>query len=91
MKRRMDRPSLCLERDERRGDVGSAGSDCCGEENGSKLTTGIILSVQALSIKFDNRSVIQNLKFDVDAGDNMAIIGPNGAGKAAMVISGRKA
>jgi len=55
------------------------------------LTTGTILSVQALSIQFDNRSVIHNLSFAVDAGDNVAIIGPNGAGKAAMVISGRKA
>ena len=87
----MDRPSLFHEHDERRRSASRAGADRYGEEDGSKLTTGIILSVQALSIKFDNRSVIQNLKFDVDAGDNVAIIGPNGAGKAAMVISGRKA
>jgi len=39
------------------------------------LTTGIILSVKALSIQFDNRSVIRNLSFAVDAGDNVAIIG----------------
>ena len=87
----MDQPSLCHEHDERRRSASRAGANRYGEEDGSKLTTGIILSVQALSIKFDNRSVIQNLKFDVDAGDNVAIIGPNGAGKAAMVISGRKA
>ena len=91
MKRRMDRPSLCHEHNERRRNAWRAGADPYGEEDGSTLTMGIILSVQALSIKFDNRSVIQNLKFDVDAGDNVAIIGPNGAGKAAMVISGRKA
>jgi len=39
------------------------------------LTTGTILSVQALSIQFDDRSVIHNLSFAVDAGDNVAIIG----------------
>ena len=49
------------------------------------MTTGIILSVQALSIQFDNRSVIHNLSFAVDAGDNVAIIGPNGAGKTVLL------
>jgi zinc transport system ATP-binding protein len=49
------------------------------------LTTGTILSVQALSIQFDNRSVIHNLSFAVDAGDNVAIIGPNGAGKTVLL------
>jgi zinc transport system ATP-binding protein len=53
--------------------------------DGSKLTTGTILSVQALSIQFDNRSVIHNLSFAVDAGDNVAIIGPNGAGKTVLL------
>jgi ABC-type Mn2+/Zn2+ transport system ATPase subunit len=45
------------------------------------LTTGIILSVQALRIQSDNRSVIHNPSFDVEEGDNVAIIGPNGAVK----------
>ena len=49
------------------------------------MTTGIILSVQALSIQFGNRSVIHNLSFDVDQGENMAIIGPNGAGKTVLL------
>jgi ATPase subunit of ABC transporter with duplicated ATPase domains len=81
----MDRPSLCLERDKRRRDVGSAGSDCCGEGDGGKLTTDIILSVQAPKIGFDNRSVIKELSFDVSEGENVAIIGPNGAGKTVML------
>ena len=55
----------------------AASADRCREKDGSKLTTGIILSVQALKIQFDNRSVIQNLSFEVDDGDNVAIIGPN--------------
>ena len=49
------------------------------------MTTGTILSVQALSIQFDDRSVIHNLSFAVDAGDNVAIIGPNGAGKTVLL------
>ena len=50
------------------------------------MTTGTILSVQALSIQFDDRSVIHNLSFAVDAGDNVAIIGTNGAGKTVVKI-----
>jgi zinc transport system ATP-binding protein len=81
----MDRLSLCPEHNDRPGYVGNAVADCCGEEERSTLTTGIILSVQALSIQFDNRSVIHNLSFDVDKGDNVAIIGPNGAGKTVLL------
>ena len=60
-------------------------ADRRGEKDGSKLTTGIILSVQALKIQFGDRRVIQNLSFDVDEGDNVAIIGPNGAGKTVLL------
>ena len=63
----------------------AASADRCREKDGSKLTTGIILSVQALKIQFYNRSVIQNLSFEVDDGDNVAIIGPNGAGKTVLL------
>jgi len=44
-----------------------------------------ILSVRDLQVKFGNRSVIQNLSFDVEAGDNLAIVGPNGAGKTVLL------
>jgi zinc transport system ATP-binding protein len=46
---------------------------------------GNILSVRDLQVRFGNRSVIQNLSFKVDAGDNLAIIGPNGAGKTVLL------
>ncbi|MGC9225365.1 MAG: metal ABC transporter ATP-binding protein [Terracidiphilus sp.] len=49
------------------------------------MTMGSILSVRALNIHFGSRSVIQNLNFEVDAGDNLAIIGPNGAGKTVLL------
>jgi zinc transport system ATP-binding protein len=46
---------------------------------------GSILSVRALNVHFGSRSVIQNLNFDVEAGDNLAVIGPNGAGKTVLL------
>jgi ABC-type Mn2+/Zn2+ transport system ATPase subunit len=44
-----------------------------------------VLSVRALNIRLGSRSVIRNLNFDVDAGDDLAIIGPNGAGKTVLL------
>jgi zinc transport system ATP-binding protein len=67
------------------GDVRSSIADSCIEEDGSKVTTGNILSVQELSIQFDKLSVLHNLSFEVDEGDTLAIIGPNGAGKTVLL------
>ena len=67
------------------GDVRSSIADSCIEEDGSKVTTGNILSVQELSIHFDKLSVLHNLSFEVDEGDTLAIIGPNGAGKTVLL------
>ena len=44
-----------------------------------------ILSVRDLTIGFGNHTVIQQLNFTVDPGDNLAIIGPNGAGKTVLL------
>jgi ABC-type branched-subunit amino acid transport system ATPase component len=44
------------------------------------MTTCSILSVGRLKVCFGSRKVIQNLGFEVEAGDTLAIIGPNGAG-----------
>ncbi len=49
------------------------------------MTTGSVLSVRGLAISFGNRSVIHDLNFEVQAGDNLAIIGPNGAGKTVLL------
>lgn len=44
-----------------------------------------ILSVRNLTIRFGNRTVIQNLNFTVDRGETIAIIGPNGSGKTVLL------
>jgi zinc transport system ATP-binding protein len=44
-----------------------------------------ILTVKNLRVAFDGRTVIQNLSFDVAAGDTFAVIGPNGSGKTVLL------
>lgn len=46
-----------------------------------------ILSVENLTVTFDNRNVIHNLSFDLDKGENLAVIGPNGSGKTVLLKS----
>jgi zinc transport system ATP-binding protein len=47
--------------------------------------TNRLLSVANLSVSFGNREVIQDLSFEVQQGDCLAIIGPNGAGKTVLL------
>lgn len=44
-----------------------------------------LLSVQNLTVRFGPRTVIQNLSFEVERGENLAIIGPNGSGKTVLL------
>jgi zinc transport system ATP-binding protein len=44
-----------------------------------------MLSVRGLTVKFGARTIIQNLSFSVQRGENLAIIGPNGAGKSVLL------
>jgi zinc transport system ATP-binding protein len=47
--------------------------------------TNRLLSVAHLSVSFGNRKVIDDLSFEVQEGDCVAIIGPNGAGKTVLL------
>ncbi|MBI2003365.1 MAG: metal ABC transporter ATP-binding protein [Parcubacteria group bacterium] len=43
-----------------------------------------ILKVENLNVEFDGNKILQDLSFEVNKGDIMAVIGPNGAGKTVL-------
>jgi zinc transport system ATP-binding protein len=45
----------------------------------------LILKVQDLNVKLDNRTIIEHLSFTVKRGDIVSIVGPNGAGKTVLL------
>jgi len=44
-----------------------------------------ILEVKNLTVNLKHHTVINNLSFDVNEGDNLTIIGPNGSGKTVLL------
>ena len=44
-----------------------------------------ILKVKNLSVKFGGFSALENLSFELESGDALAIIGPNGSGKTVLL------
>ena len=44
-----------------------------------------VLSVKNLGVVFGSRVVLQNLNFEVNSRDSLAIIGPNGSGKTVLL------
>ncbi len=55
-----------------------------------RLNGDVILDVNSISLAFGGVKALENVSFDVRAGEIRAIIGPNGAGKSSMlnVING---
>jgi zinc transport system ATP-binding protein len=47
-------------------------------------TMSTVLSVDNLTVGFGDRTIIENLSFEVSSGDALAVIGPNGAGKTLL-------
>lgn len=43
-----------------------------------------LLNVRDLDVAFDGFSVIENLSFEVEKGETLAIVGPNGSGKTTL-------
>jgi zinc transport system ATP-binding protein len=46
-----------------------------------------VLRVRDLSVTLDGRAVLQNVSFDVEEAESVAIIGPNGSGKTVLLKS----
>lgn len=46
-----------------------------------------VLTVKNLNVEFGGTKVIEDLSFDVEKGEVLAIIGPNGAGKTVLIKS----
>ena len=45
----------------------------------------MILEVNNLSMKFDTKTVFQDLNFELEAGSMTALLGPNGTGKTTLI------
>lgn len=48
------------------------------------MTMTSLVSVKNLSVRFDDLKVLENLSFEVNRGDILAVVGPNGAGKTVL-------
>jgi zinc transport system ATP-binding protein len=46
---------------------------------------GTLLKVQNLSVRFGERTVLENLSFELGAGEVLAVVGPNGSGKTVLL------
>lgn len=50
-----------------------------------KVNDNVIISLQGVTQRWDNRMVLEDINFDVRRGDFIAITGPNGGGKTTLL------
>src|SRR5215831_8288843 len=44
-----------------------------------------LLQVEHLSVQLEDRSVVEDLSFELSAGERLSVLGPNGAGKTVLL------
>jgi len=44
-----------------------------------------LLAVKHLSVRLEDRSIVENLSFELEPGERLSILGPNGAGKTVLL------
>src|SRR5215471_9023526 len=45
----------------------------------------ILLQVKHLSVQLEDRAVVEDLSFELAAGERLSVLGPNGAGKTVLL------
>jgi len=52
-----------------------------------KLQDNLLLSIHNLHKSYGIRPILQNINFNISAGERIGLIGPNGSGKTALMRS----
>jgi iron complex transport system ATP-binding protein len=55
------------------------------DRSGASANASPLLSIEDVTIRYDARTVLRNVSFDVQAGEVLALIGPNGVGKSTLL------
>ncbi|MCX4188197.1 ABC transporter ATP-binding protein [Methylophaga sp. OBS4] len=49
------------------------------------MKTNLMIKIRALSLSIHDKTLLQNISFDVAEGDHLAVVGPNGSGKSTLL------